>query len=247
MSDDMIICRKKLGEEVQTMENKEITAYLLENAEEKLRDFSGGLIPGRAAPILGVRLPKLRELAKRLAKEDWQEYLKNAADHYMEETLLQGMTLGYVKADFGVLRPYLERFVTKIDNWSVCDSTCTTLKIARRQPQEVREWLQPYLDSEREFEIRFAVVMLLAHYITEEYIDDVLEQMGRFCHDGYYAKMAVAWNLSVCFVKFPQKTYCFLEKCSLDDWTYNKSIQKMLESYRVDEKDKICLRNMKRK
>lgn len=226
--------------------NDEIKTYLLENAEEKLREFSGSLIPGSSSPILGVRLPKLRELAKRLAKEDWQEYLKSAKDDYMEETMLQGLTLGYVKAKFDVLVPYLEQFVKKIDNWQVCDCTCTTLKFARRQPQKVREWLQPYLDSEREFEVRFAVVMLLAHYITEEYIDDVLEQMGRFHHEGYYAKMAVAWNLSVCFVKFPEKTYHFLETCSLDNWTYNKAIQKALESYRVDKEDKIRLRSMKR-
>lgn len=226
--------------------NEEITAYLLENAEEKLRDFSGSLIPGRAAPLLGVRLPKLRQLAKRLAKEDWRNYLESAKDDYMEETMLQGFTLGYVKAEFDELAPYLEKFVKKIDNWSVCDSTCTTLKIARRQPQKVREWLQQYLDSEQEFEVRFAIVMLLAHYITEEYIDDVLEQMNRFRHDGYYAKMAAAWNLSVCFVKFPQKTYRFLEDCSLDDWTYNKAIRKTLESYRVDPEDKDRLRSMKR-
>ena len=34
---------------------------------------------------------------------------------------------------------------------------------------------------------------------------------------------------------------------TLDDWTYNKAIQKMLESYRVSDKDKDMLRGMKRK
>lgn len=226
-------------------ENQQIRQFLEENAEETYRKFSAGLIPG-AANVLGVRLKKLREMAKQLAKGDWRAYLEHATDDSMEEIMLQGMTLGYLKVSFKELCPYLEGFLPKIDNWSVCDSTCAGLKIAKKEPQLVREYLQTCLDSVEEYRIRFGVVMLLNYYIVPEYITDVLEQLDKLTHPGYYAKMAVAWNLSMCYIRFPEQTLNFLQKTHLDDWTYNKAIQKMLESYRVNEEERRILRTLKR-
>lgn len=225
--------------------NQQIRDTLEEWAELKLQSFSAGLIPGEEH-VLGVRLPKLRSYARELAKGNWQTYLREARDDSMEEILPQGMTLGYVEADFDTLEPYLTSFVPKIRNWSVCDSTCATLKIAKKEPERVWQYLKRYLASEEEFFIRFAVVMLLDYYIVEEYIDEVLMIMEGIHHDGYYVKMAVSWNLSVCYVRFPKKTMHFLEVTNLNDWTYNKAIQKMLESCRISREDKEVLCAMKR-
>lgn len=226
-------------------QNQFIKEFLQENAEKEYGSFSAGLIPG-AGEMLGVRLPKLRKLAKQLAKENWQDYLTSATDDCMEETMLQGMTIGYVREPFAVIQPYLDVFVPKINNWSVCDSTCASLKVAARESKTVRPYLQSYLESEREFDIRFGIVMLLDHYIVPEYIDDVLSQLDRINHPGYYVRMAAAWNLSVCYVRFPEKTMQYLKSNKLDDWTYNKAIQKMIESYRISVEDKEVLRNIKR-
>lgn len=227
-------------------QNQKIRLQLKEWADPKLGAFSSGLIPGETK-VLGVRLPLLRSYAKELAKGDWQAYLKEAEDTCMEETVLQGMTLGYVKSDFAGIRPYLDAFVPKIKNWSVCDSTCAGLKIAGKEPETVWEYLQPYLHSEEEFYIRFGVIMLLDHFITEDYIDRVLQEMDKIHFDAYYVKMAVAWNLSVCFVKFRDKTLAFLKQNHLDDWTHNKTIQKIRESRRVTAEDKELLQKLKRK
>lgn len=234
--------RKEMSVEL----NQEIRLWLEKNAEEKLSDFSSALIPG-AGEVLGVCLPKLRAYAKKIAKGDWQNYLISAVDHSLEETMLQGMTLGYVKEDFAIMQPYLESFISKISNWSVCDSTCASLKVAKKEPETIWKFLQSYLRSDGEFMIRFGVVMLLDHYIVADYIDRVLDNMNHIHHEGYYVKMAVAWNLSVCYIKFPQQIIKLLKDNELDDWTYNKSIQKMLESYRVSAEDKQMLRAMKRK
>ena len=59
--------------------------------------------------------------------------------------------------------------------------------------------------------------------------------------------MAVAWALSVCYVKFPQKTMLLFKDNRLDDFTYNKALQKILESNRVSDSDKSIIRGMKRK
>lgn len=225
--------------------NQQIREQLEEWAEPQLKTFSSGLIPGEER-ILGVRLPKLRIYAKKLAKGDWRTYLREARDDSLEEILLQGMTLGYVKADFNIIEPYLTAFLPKIDNWSVCDSTCATLKIALREPERVYEYLLPCLHSAEPFRVRFGVVMLLNYFLTEEYIDRVLQELDGIRLEHYYVRMAVAWNLSMCYVKFPERTEGFLDNNHLDDWTYNKAIQKILESRQVDSAVKVQLCNRKR-
>ena len=95
--------------------------------------------------------------------------------------------------------------------------------------------------------VRFGVVMLLSYYVDEKHISAILERLDTITHDGYYVTMAVAWAVSVCYVKFPEITHAYLETCSLNDVTYNKSIQKICESYRADEEAKNILRVMKRK
>ena len=227
-------------------ERLDIKSELIRLADPKYRSFSSGLIPG-ADNIIGVRIPDLRDLAKRIAAGDWKGYLKEAADDSFEEIMLQGLVIGYAKADPGEITAALTYFIPKIDNWSVCDSVVMGLKTVKKHQETFWKFIQPYLDSEKEFFVRFGVVMLLSYYVDEKYIQAVLKRLDTITHDGYYVKMAVAWAVSVCYVKFPAITHAYLENCSLDDGTYNKSIQKICESYRADEEAKTILRGMKRR
>lgn len=160
--------------------------------------------------------------------------------------MLQGMVIGYVKTDIEELLSYVALFVPKIDNWSVCDSFCTGLKFTKENKERVWEFLQPYLSSKKEYEIRFGVVMLLDFYIETEYIERVLNLLDRVKHEGFYAKMAVAWAVSICYVKLPDSTMEYLRNNTLDDFTYNKALQKITESKRVDKETKNLIRSMKR-
>jgi 3-methyladenine DNA glycosylase AlkD len=224
----------------------EIKKRLLEAADEKYRKFQATLIPGENT-MMGVRMPQLRDLAKEIAKGDWRDYLDHATDDSYEKIMLQGLVIGHAKASPDEILARTSQFVTKITNWGVCDSFCTGLKLSKKEPRIVWDFLQPYLKSDKEFEIRFAVIMMLAHYITDTYIDEVLKLLDQVRHEGYYVKMGVAWAVSVCFVKYPGKTMTYLKNSSLDDFTYNKSLQKILESYRVDQDSKTLIRAMKRK
>ncbi|WP_156889724.1 DNA alkylation repair protein [Paenibacillus harenae] len=220
-------------------------AQLIGMADEKYRKFSSALIPN-IDNVLGVRLPELRKLAKQIAKGDWRTYLEQAENDYFEEVMLQGMVIGCVKTDIEEILRFTAAFVPRIDNWSVCDSFCAGLKAVKTNRRRVWEFLQPYLASEQEYEIRFGVVMLLDYYIEEEYIDRVLELLDHTKRDRYYVRMAVAWAISVCFVKLPERTTAYLESCALDDFTYNKALQKITESYRADPETKQRIRGMKR-
>ncbi len=219
---------------------------LFELSDEKYKKFHSGLCPN-IDNIIGVRLPKLREIAKEIAKGDWRDFLAISSDDYYEEVMINGLVIAYAKCDVDEKLNYIESFVPKIDNWAICDSFCNSLKFVNKNKEKVWEFIQPYLKSNKEFEIRFAVVIILNYYITEDYIDLVLETLDDVKHEGYYVKMAVAWAISVCYVKFPKKTESVFEENLLDDFTHNKSIQKIRESYRVPKESKERLQKMRRK
>ena len=222
---------------------QDIRKELFNLAEDKYKEFHGGLCPG-VNNIIGVRVPVLRSLAKKIIKEDWRKYLKEAEDQYYEEVMLQGMVIGLAKMDIEERLTYLAGFIPKIDNWAVCDVTCAGLKSTAKNLKKVWEFLQKYLNSDKEFEVRFAVVMILDYYIQEEYIYRVFEKLDSIHHEAYYVKMAVAWAVSICYIKYPEKTYSYLESCKLDNFTFNKAIQKIRESYRVPKEDKENLKKM---
>ena len=112
--------------------------------------------------------------------------------------------------------------------------------------EPVWDFLLPYLGSGREFSVRFAVVMLLFYYLDDAHIDRVLSLLDGVRQPDYYARMAVAWAVSIAYVRFPEKTLAYLKTCSLDDFTYNKALQKAVESRCVGEPARSVLRAMKR-
>lgn len=217
----------------------EIRKRLEQEAEEKYRVFSSALIPN-IDNVLGVRIPKLNKLVKELYKTDWKPFL-NQPCIYMEETMLQGMLIAKT-GDFELVK----QFVPKINNWSVCDKFCNSLKCVKDNKQQVWKFIQPYLKSKKEYNNRFALVILLEYFIERDYLAKIFEILNTFNSKKYYAQMAVAWLVSMCFVEYPTETTEFLKTTKLDDWTYNKSIQKIIESLKVDKPTKQKLKLMKR-
>lgn len=220
---------------------------LMEMAEEKYRDFHSSLIPGNETPVLGVRMPLLRKKAKELAKGDWRTYLGEGEEDFYEEIMLKGLVTGMAVMDLEERFLRIREFIPKIHNWAVCDGFCSSLKFTVKHRDEVWEMIKPYLESSEEYEIRFAVVMLLDYFADEAYAEEAFSAFETINHAGYYVKMAVAWALSVYFIKAEKLTMTYLKNNSLDDWTYHKALQKITESYRVDEKTKQLIRSMKRR
>jgi 3-methyladenine DNA glycosylase AlkD len=215
-------------------------------ADKEYRAFSSGLLPN-TEHILGVRLPLLRKMSKQIARSEWREYLQSANENSFEEIMLQGMVIGCVKCSIEERLSYIQSFIPHIDNWSVCDSFCASLKFTRESPELMWNFLLPYLKSEHEFSIRFGVVMLIFYYIDEEHVEEILIYLDKVHHDGYYVKMAVAWAVSICYVQFPKCTLNYLAQNHLDDFTYNKALQKITESLKVDKETKKTIRAMRRK
>lgn len=209
-------------------------------------EFSSSLTPN-SKPMLGVRLPELRKIAKEIAKTDYKGFLEECPDTYFEYETLQAYVLGYAKDDIETILSYADRFVPKIGDWSVSDSFCQNFSIARKYPERVFDWLMGYAKKEEEFFQRVAAVLLMSHFLVPEYIGKVLDVMNILQFDGYYKKMGVAWCVATAYAKFPKETAVYLADNKLQDWTYNKAIQKMCESYRVAEDDKVYWKARKRK
>lgn len=216
-------------------------------ADEKYRDFHGKLIPGAAQEFWGVRVPELRKAAKEIIRGDWRDFLAEAGEEPVYElTMLTGMVAAGAKCDFEEKLEWLAGFIPRIDNWAVCDVVCGELKAVKKNRERMYEFLQPYLTSGGEYERRFALVILMQYYLVDDWIDRVIDVYGSVRLEDYYVKMAVAWGLSVCFVKYREKTLAFFRETDMDTWTYNKALQKARESYRVTREDKEMLKGMKR-
>lgn len=225
---------------------QQIKEKLFELADSKYKEFHSGLCPG-VDNIIGVRVPILRNYAKELAKEyKISELLKKIDNQYYEEIMLQGMLIGLEKEDFKTIQKHIKEFVPTIDNWAICDVFCAGLKITKKHKEEMWKLIQNYLHSNKEFEIRFAIVMILDFYIEEKYLEDIYAIFNRIHSQDYYVQMAVAWAISICLIKFYDKTIEYLETANLDKFTYNKALQKAMESYRITDENKKVLKKMKR-
>lgn len=217
---------------------------LLSLQDLKYQQFTGSLIPG-TDNIIGVRTPALRSLAKNIIKDDPLSYLQAAVpavDKYHEETILQALVIAQAKLPLPERLEYIRAFLPKVHNWAVCDIFCASLKEAKKQPAVYWSLLQEYLHDSNPFAVRFATVMLLSYYTTDDYTARSLQLLGSITDENYYVKMAVAWAVSIFYIQQPALTLPLLQERSLDKFTHNKAIQKICDSYRVTAEDKAALK-----
>lgn len=225
----------------------DIRSRLFALSEESYRNFNKKLCPDAGRELLGIRIPKLRTLAGEILKEDWKAFLNDGGEQYHEEIILKGFVIGSAKLPLEEKLPLIRDFIPKIDSWSISDTFCPSLKIKPKDLAPVWEFILPYAGSDREFDVRFAVIMMLDYYITDEYAPKVLHQLDAIRHDGYYVKMAVAWAIAELGIKYNDMTMEYLKgENHLDKFTYNKALQKMRESFRIDQGQKEELKRMKR-
>lgn len=217
----------------------DVRKELLMLADTQYRDFHKKLIPNvPEARILGVRIPQLRKLGKKLDKDDF------AWDYY-EEVMLHGFYIGYKKLDFEARLTLLDEFIPRIDNWAVCDCTIASMKFIEKSRKAFLDYLQTYMRSQKEYELRFAVVVLMDYYLTDEYIDMSLAYLQGLQSDFYYVNMAVAWALSVAFVRYRDRVLPILESRLLSREVQNMTIGKIRDSLRVDKETKQYVKSLR--
>ena len=221
-----------------------IKLQLQSKAEDSYRLFTLKLIP-ELGDCIGIRVPVIRAFAKELQAmtlgEDVIPNLWNSTVY--EEKLLLAMLIGQTKySSFDQAHADVTRFVRKINNWAVCDLFVSAIKpIVRKYNNAFYLAVIHNARSDKDWQIRFGLVMLLTHYNDTIYIDDILEISNDVTSTAYYVRMANAWLLSYVYLIDKNRTIEFLQNSKLDMWTINKAIQKIRESNRVmiDEKGEL--------
>ncbi len=197
----------------------------------------------------GVSVPALRQTARRIARDDYRILLDNSRLETFELRLLNALVLGYARDDLPRLLDCFARFVPYVDDWAVCDALCQGFTVARRYPEPMWDFVMQYRNSRQEFEARIVAVVLLSHYLNDDYITRVIAVLDSLYTEKYYAQMGVAWALATICAKYPEKCLQYLRAPNnLDATTFRMAIRKINESFRVESEVKrqaLRLRGLK--
>ena len=102
------------------------------------------------------------------------------------------------------------------------------------------------IEYQTDFALRFRIVALMSFFVGTEHTEEILKTVEKLDGKGYYNDMAIAWLISVAFIKKRDITLRFLKKDKLSVFTHNKAISKINDSYRVDESDKKYLKTLRK-
>ena len=184
-------------------------------------------------PVIGVRVPDLRRLARELASDmsaaDIRNLLaeKNQSFDYL---LLCGLLIMHARLDDQTTIDLTKQYLPRVDSWAHID---VFVEKKRRFAGEMWwDFALECLQSEAELTVRYGVVSLMTNFLDEAHIDQVFAALRNITHDGYYVKMALAWLYATAAVNFFELTLAELENRHIDAWTRNKAYQKMRESRR---------------
>ena len=227
---------------------EELRKVLLSNTDLKYKEFTHKIsVPSSEHPVIGIRIPVMKAFAKDVCKGDWKGYLKGIKDVYMEDLMVRGLIINYADMEIGDRLELIKEFVPIMDSWAVCDSFCAAMKINKKNADAYWDLAIPFLNTDEEFQIRFAVAVMIFHFVDDKHIDDIIAYMGKIKNDAYYVRMGVAWCLSDCFIKFPERMMEYLKNNTLDKFTFNKTLSKITDSFRVSDEYKEEIRKMRRK
>lgn len=211
--------------------------------DETFQAGTAKLIPNLdSTAIIGVRTPQLRKLTKQLPEAE--SFRKELPHRYFEENQIHAFSLEGVK-NFDILIREVEAFLPYVNNWATCDQM--TPKAFKKHRNELLPYIRLWIVSEHPYTIRFAIKMLMDHYLDEEF-DPVYPEMVAAVHNqDYYVRMMIAWYFATALAKQYDAVLPWIAERRLEKWTHNKTIQKAVESYRITGERKEVLRQYRMK
>lgn len=223
-----------------------IREEILSLKEEAYGDFQAALVPNiERERIIGVRIPILRGLAKRLkGLPEVKEFLHTLPHKYYEENLLHIILIEDIRSYDEVIEE-IERFLPYMDCWAVTDDRVP--KVVTKHRDELIGKVYEWVNSKETYTCRYGLHMLMSQYLDADFKPEYNELAATVCSDEYYVNMMNAWYFATALAKQWDATVPFIENNRLDMWTHNKAIQKAIESYRVTEEHKAYLRTLRRR
>lgn len=223
----------------------DIRAELFLLQDEGYRDFQAKLTPSvPKEDFIGVRVPELRKLARRLhGTPEAAEFMASLPHRYYDENNLHGFLICLIR-DYDRALAEVERFLPFVDNWATCD--LMSPKVLGTRPDDLLSNIRRWVASDRTYTIRFGLEMLMTFYLDERFSAEVLDLAASVRSSEYYVNMMIAWFFATALAKqYDAALECLLQP-RLDVWTHNKAIQKAIESRRITDEQKAYLRTLKR-
>ena len=219
----------------------DIQKTLFSMQDTEYRDFHAKLMPNiDKSRIIGVRVPQIRALAKKI-KNDAGDFLENLPHKYYEENNLHAFLIAEI-ADFDECIKKLNAFLPYVDNWATCDSMKP--KCFKKNRKKLLPEIEKWLKSKHEYTVRFGILMLMTHFLDEDFDEKYLERVSKIKSDKYYINMMIAWYFQTALSKKWENAIKYFENHTLSDWVHKKAIQKARESYRMTAEQKEYLKNL---
>ncbi|MCR5698600.1 MAG: DNA alkylation repair protein [Treponemataceae bacterium] len=228
------------------MEENIFTQKLFDLQDTKYRDFQSKLIPTvDPKTVIGVRTPELKNLAKEISKGDEKlrkEFLSSLPHKYFDENQLHAFIISNEK-NFEECINQIEKFLPYVDNWATCDQLCPV--VFKKNHAKLLPYIEKWIKSDSTYAIRFAIKLLMQHFLNDDFKTDYLDMVVKVESDEYYINMMRAWYFATALAKQYENTICVIQEQRLDSWTHNKTIQKAVESFRITPEQKTYLRSLR--
>lgn len=223
---------------------QEFIKYLESISDSKYQEFHSRII--ECEEVFGVKTGKLKEIAKEISLGDYKSYIKVNTSTYYEPIMIEGLCYGFLKkVPFDELTNLIDKYLLKVNNWAHIDLLVSNLKQFKKSPKEGFKYAKSLTHSKNNWAKRCGVVILLTYYLHDVYIDKTLEVVTKIKSKDYYVKMAIAWLVSISYIKYKEKTLVYLVNIK-DDFTYNKTLSKIIDSRRISNEEKDFIRSLKR-
>lgn len=226
------------------MTNEEILKELFSLKDEKYKEFSSSLMPTvDKETVIGVRMPVIRKLARKLCKEkQYEEFLNSLPHCYYEENNLHAFIIAEIK-EFEKCVEETEKFLPFVDNWATCDGLRPL--VFKKQNEKLLPYIKKWLKSEHTYTIRFGIECLMNYFLDEKFDEEYLKIVSEIKSEEYYVNMMIAWFFATALAKRYQSTLPYIERKLLSDFVHKKTIQKAVESYRLTKEQKEYLKTLR--
>ena len=225
---------------------KAFVEYLISIKDNKYKEFHSSLVLNSKYEMIGIRVPTMKDIAKKIAKtSNIEEFLEFAQDKFYEEVMIQGLVISHIK-DEKLFYKYFKKHINKIDNWALCDTFCSAIKIVEKYEDKYFEEAVDMSLSDKEFISRVGLIIILSHFVSEKNLNTIFEVLNKIKSDLFYINMAEAWLVCELYINYPKETMKFIKKNKLNKFTQNKAISKIHDSYRVSKEEKEVLKSYRK-
>ena len=225
---------------------KAFIEYLISIKDSKYKEFHSSIVLNSKYEMIGIRVPIMKDIAKKIAKtSNIEDFLEYAQDRFYEEVMIQGLVISHIK-DEKVFYKYFKKHINKIDNWALCDTFCSAIKIVEKYEDKYFKEAVDMSLSDKEFISRIGLIIILSHFVSEKNLDTIFEVLNKIKSDLFYINMAEAWLVCELYINYPKETMKFIKKNKLNKFTQNKAISKIHDSYRVSKEEKEVLKSYRK-